>query len=254
MKKQHVEETLKRYEAMSSQLESSENKLSSDPGGDEEFIARLNECADIAGSVNALAKQAGISQSGIRRYFSGGEPTRPVLNAIAKAVGVNFLWLSLGIGPKFPGDKEPITGAIESDDYVYIPLYDVRASAGHGAWNDNENIKCHLAFRRDWIQHELGTNSDRLCLIYVAGESMETTLHANDVVMVDLSAKELVTDGNYALIVDGRLLLKRLQILPGKKISISSDNKAYQSFIVEDGLDSPDLYLVGRAVWTGRKL
>jgi phage repressor protein C with HTH and peptisase S24 domain len=254
MKKQHVEETLKRYEAMSSQLESSENKLSSDAGGDEEFIARLNECADIAGSVNALAKQAGISQSGIRRYFSGGEPTRPVLIAIAKAVGVNFLWLSLGIGPKFPGDKEPIAGVIESDDYLYIPLYDVRASAGHGAWNDSENIKDSLAFRRQWIQQELGAKPDQLCLIYVEGESMEPALHAHDVVLVDRSVNELNGDGIYVLVMDGKLLIKRLQSLPGKKVSVSADNPAYKSFIISDDLDSPDLYLIGKVVWTGRKL
>lgn len=254
VKKQRDNGTLKHNDADELQLESLNGKLSSSDGADLEFIARLEVCADLVGSVNALAREAGISQGGIRRYFSGGEPTRPILIAIARAAGVNFSWLALGIGPKFPGKREAASSAIESDNYVYIPLYDVRASAGHGAWNDSENIKDSLAFRRQWIEHELNATPDRLCLIYVMGESMEPTLHAHDVVLVDRSIKELAGDGIYVMVMDGRLLIKRLQSLPGKKISVTADNPAYKPFIIDDNLDSPDLYLVGRVVWAGRKL
>jgi len=60
------------------------------------FIARIEYCASRAGSVSALARKAKISQSGIRRYFSGGEPTRPHLVALAQASGVSLLWLATG--------------------------------------------------------------------------------------------------------------------------------------------------------------
>lgn len=83
---------------------------------------------------------------------------------------------------------------------------------------------------------------------------MEPTLHAHDVVLVDRSFKELNGDGIYVLVMDGKLLIKRLQSLPGKKVSVSADNPAYKSFIISDDLDSPDLYLIGKVVWTGRKL
>ena len=62
------------------------------------FIARMELCADKIGSVSALAKKAGISQSGIRRYFSGGEPTRPHLVALAAAANVRLEWLATGNG------------------------------------------------------------------------------------------------------------------------------------------------------------
>lgn len=62
------------------------------------FIARMELCADKIGSVSALAKKAGISQSGIRRYFSGGEPTRPHLAALAAAANVRLEWLATGKG------------------------------------------------------------------------------------------------------------------------------------------------------------
>ena len=72
---------------------------------DQAFIERMRVCADLAGSVNALARKAELSQSGIRRYFVGGDPTRRVLIALAKAAGVNFLWLATGDGQKLLGDS-----------------------------------------------------------------------------------------------------------------------------------------------------
>ncbi len=55
-------------------------------------------CARRVGSVSALARKAGISQGGIRRYGSGGEPTRPHLLALADAAGVSLSWLATGQG------------------------------------------------------------------------------------------------------------------------------------------------------------
>ena len=63
---------------------------------DHAFISRMRQLAENAGSVNALAKQAGISQSGIRRYFEGGEPARPLIVALAKAGNVSVNWLISG--------------------------------------------------------------------------------------------------------------------------------------------------------------
>jgi DNA-binding phage protein len=75
-----------------------------DPAVDPGFVARMQKCAERAGSVNALARKADLSQSGIRRYFSGGEPTRKVLIAIAEAAEVDFLWLATGEGPMLKDD------------------------------------------------------------------------------------------------------------------------------------------------------
>jgi len=141
----------------------------------------------------------------------------------------------------------------EHADFYYIPLYDVRASAGHGAWNDSEHVIDTLAFKRQWIRQELGAQPEQLCLIYITGESMEPTLHAGEVILIDKSIKEVNTDGIYVLMLDGSLLTKRCQRLPGKKIRVSSDNPAYEPFILDDNINSPEQHLVGRVVWAGRK-
>lgn len=101
--KNAIGETPKRYTLDNVQA----TPPSADPAADPDFIDRMQKCADLAGSVNALARKADLSQSGIRRYFTGGDPTRRVLIAIANAVGVDCAWLATGAGPMY---KDAPTG------------------------------------------------------------------------------------------------------------------------------------------------
>lgn len=91
--------------------EDSLSSSSTEPGNG--FVERMKVCAELAGSATALAKRAGVSQSGIRRYFSGGEPTRPQLIAIARAVEVRVAWLATGELPMCdvggPAPSEDVT-------------------------------------------------------------------------------------------------------------------------------------------------
>lgn len=59
----------------------------------------MHALAELAGSVNHLAKLAGISQTGLRNYFLSGEPSRPHLIRLADALRVNIEWLVTGRGP-----------------------------------------------------------------------------------------------------------------------------------------------------------
>lgn len=228
------------------------------------FIARMEFCAARAGSVTALAKKAGISQSGIRRYFSGGEPTRPQLTALAEAVGVSLVWLATGEGSPDSGPiLAPTNGerfhghalADVIDEYAPVPLYDVQAAAGHGAVVGLESVTDMLLFKRVWIHQELHANPSDLYLIHVDGESMEPTLRPGDVILVDRrNAQAVPRDGIYVMRMDDTLLVKRLQRLPGRKVKVTSDNPAYDPF--ELSLDDPgdDLAVIGRVVWSGRRM
>jgi len=77
------------------------------------FVTRLMAVAELVGSVNALAKRAGLSQAGVRSYLFGSEPTRPVLYALADAAGVTRRWLFTGDGPMFGGGWERRADALE---------------------------------------------------------------------------------------------------------------------------------------------
>lgn len=68
--------------------------------GHDAFVKRLEECVEIAGSIAALAKSAGMVPNTIRRYLNKSEPTRPMLLALAEAASVSPEWLSFGREPK----------------------------------------------------------------------------------------------------------------------------------------------------------
>lgn len=205
-----------------------------------------------------FAEQFGVHKSTLERYEKGGtSPDAVFIAALMDQEAINPTWLLTGEGAMrlkgepAPPTAEPVAGlpAPQADDYIYIPLYDVRASAGGGAFNEHEEPAELLAFRRQWIRQTLGADPKWLCLLYVAGESMEPTLHSGDTVLVN-RADSKADDGIYAMALDGHLLIKRLQCLPGRKVKVISDNSAYEPFV----MDEAGLELVGRVIWTGRKI
>ena len=206
-------------------------------------------CAGNVGSVSALAKAAGISQSGIRRYFSGGEPSRPQLIALAKAAGVSVAWLATGDEPQQPATPSVEEAARQyvSDDYAFVPLYDAQCSAGGGAWNEGCRVLTHISFTRYSLRKQ-GLTPEHLSAIRVDGDSMEPELHSGDTVLIDHTRVTIEGEGIYVLRLDGHLYAKRLQ-RNFDGVSIISANKEYERIVVpRDRLD--ELEVIGRAVWS----
>lgn len=155
-----------------------------------------------------------------------------------------------------PGEADREATRLPDDgEYAYLPLYDVRAAAGHGRYNDQEQVKCELAFRLDWIHNELHANPAHLHLIYASGESMQGLINDGDIVMVDTSHDGTISaDGIYVIRLGDAILVKRIQRLPGNRVRISSENPAYASFDVDLTAPPDDLEVIGRAVWHGGPL
>jgi phage repressor protein C with HTH and peptisase S24 domain len=141
-------------------------------------------------------------------------------------------------------------------DYVAIPLYNgVKAAAGPGAIIEHEHPDDMLMFKESWVRHELGARPKDLYLIRVSGDSMEPTLRAGDVILINRQATQPDREGVYILRMNGMLLVKRLQALPGGMIRVISDNAAFTSFDVTRGeLDGEEMSVIGRVVWVGRRL
>jgi phage repressor protein C with HTH and peptisase S24 domain len=146
--------------------------------------------------------------------------------------------------------EQPLAG------YVAIPLYNgVRAAAGDGALVEHETPDDALVFKEQWVRMELGARPQDLYLIRVAGDSMEPTLRSGDVILVDRRATRPDREGVYILRMNDMLLVKRLQALPGGVVRVISDNAAFAPFDIKAAeFGGAELAIIGRVVWTGRRM
>lgn len=137
--------------------------------------------------------------------------------------------------------------------FILVPRYDVAASMGHGSVIHSEQIVDHLAFREEWVRTELSANPKNLVLISAIGDSMEPTLRAGDLLLIDRSSEGVTQDAIYAFATNGELRVKRMQLKIDGSVVIKSDNLQYEAetlLVDQVGL----LRIIGRVVWSGRRM
>ncbi|MDO6750036.1 S24 family peptidase, partial [Gilvimarinus sp. 1_MG-2023] len=78
----------------------------------------------------------------------------------------------------------------------------------------SEEVSRKLAFRRKWLKFK-GLHEKDLVVVFAKGDSMEPTISDNNTIMVDTSDTSPQDGRMYVIRVDGHLLVKRTQILPG---------------------------------------
>lgn len=236
--------------------------------------ARIRHCADVAGSGDALARKSGVPRRTLENYLSGrSEPKASGLAAIAKAVDVSLDWLILGEGPMhaaavemYATTRRGAEAAVADNSnladlrrqvegigngFVLVPRYSVEASAGPGALTSEENVIDHMAFQEGWVRRVLRADPRKLALISAVGDSMEPTIRAGDLLLVDTGVNEVIDDAIYVIAMDGHLMVKRLQRFFNGAVSVKSDNAAY----VEQTLNAEEAgyaRIAGRVRWIGR--
>ncbi len=222
---------------------------------------RLRNARESLGyAQKSMAEAVGSKLRSWQDYEAGNKTPGSQVIAGLSALGVDANWVLTGRGEMMQRSVQTVLEAtantmLDADTYAMVPFYDVQASAGHGALVGAVEVKDWLVFRRDWLERELHASESDLYLIEVDGESMEPTLRPGDTILVDHRSQGQITrDGIYVLRMDGTLLVKRLQRLPGRLVRVSSDNPAYQPFELSLDNDTDDLAIVGRVVWTGRRM
>ena len=139
-----------------------------------------------------------------------------------------------------------------ADDYVLIPQYQVRASAGPGALPESETPSANIAFQAGFIRDLCASPPDSLAVLAVEGDSMFPTLANGDQILIDTQDRSAARDGIYVLRVEEALMVKRLSLNPAtRRLTITSDNDAYPSW---PDCDPAAVSVIGRVVWVGRKL
>lgn len=203
------------------------------------LIAERRE--DYAG----LSRMLGRNAAYVQQYIKRGVPRRLSEEDRRKLARYFDVDESLLGGPA--RDPEP------SKDLIAIPRFDVRASAGYGAFTEGETPIAHLGFDPHFLKQLCNARPADLSIIRVRGDSMFPTLADGDDIMVDRSAAGArLNDGIYVLRRDDTLTVKRIAVHPGsRRITISSDNASYPSW---PDCDPADVDVIGRVVWAGRKI
>jgi phage repressor protein C with HTH and peptisase S24 domain len=190
-------------------------------------------------NMKQLAREAGVSYDVVRELHRRPHGTTGAENARKLAA---VLQIGLSNAARMP----ELAGA------DLVPVYAVHASAGPGALvAGHEEIVDQLAFPPGYLRSITKANSRDLAIIGVKGDSMAPTLADNDVVMVDLSKRDLSFDGLFVLRDGGAsLLVKRIGRASGRgKVLVISDNRTYPP--MERSIE--DIEVVGKVVWRGVK-
>lgn len=219
-------------------------------------------------SRNEAANVVGVSLSTFQAWEAGErEPDATKLSALARQYGLAADWLLFGTGPMLAngngvagtalaGHVQAVAdtrgNAVDLAEFVFIPRYNLQAAAGHGAAVEDEAPMFSMAFRRYWIEHYLHASPADLAVISVKGDSMEGVLNNKDVILLN-TADNQPTSGLYVLRVEGDLIVKRVQRLPGGLLRVISANEAYPTFDVDLNSPPADFDIIGRVVWYGRQ-
>jgi phage repressor protein C with HTH and peptisase S24 domain len=214
-----------------------------------ELASRIRKCAEICGGIGILAQKTAIPRRTLDSYLAGSsEPKWSNLKAIGLAASVDFNWLVTGTGNT---DSDIPESEDLADEYAYIPGYSIQVSAGNGRLAGNEAVTRKLAFRQKWLKYR-GLSEKNLVIVFAKGDSMEPTISDNNSIMVDRSDCDPQDGRMYVIRVDGHLLVKRTQIIPGHGVKLISDNKDYEPMLVKLDGSASDIEVIGRVVWIGK--
>lgn len=195
-------------------------------------------------SYSSLSRMLRRNPAYLQQYITRGTPAR--LDERDR----RFLADHFGVDEQLLGAPPK---AIVSGDLVQVARLAVRASAGPGAMVDDEAAIGRIGLDPALLRQITRAKPDELSIIRVSGDSMAPTLVDGDDVLVDRSIEGTrLRDGIFVLRRDDTLMVKRLAVAPtSATLTISSDNPAYPTW-----RDCPfdSVIVVGRALWTGRKL
>lgn len=194
----------------------------------------------------AAATAAGVAKSTFQNWVEGkADPSFEGMVRFARETKVSVDWIATGAAQA--GRETPSLGP----DFVMVPKYNVQASAGAGALQNRENVVDFLAFQEQWVRRELRVDPRHLALITAVGDSMEPTIRAGDLLLVDTAINRFVDDAIYIVAVGGHILVKRVQLFMHGAVIVKSDNPAYVEQTLSPA-EASEAVVSGRVRWIGR--
>lgn len=187
-----------------------------------------------------LARFIGVKPDIVTKILSGERRVQP--EEIPKVVAF------------FQGEqhaREIPNGNKGEDGESLVPVYDVSASAGHGAIVDVEEHVSNLAFSSQYLREMTSAKGGQLAAIRVKGDSMIPTIQDDDMVVIDLTKRNLDFDGLFVIRVGEALQIKRIgRGARRSSVMVIADNSLYPPVDTERS----EIDVVGKVIWYGRKV
>ena len=192
--------------------------------------------SNIASSPEALAdelekKGFKISVPTIYSYEIGRrQPSVAFIDALVEYYQVNPMWILCGQGEMFLNNEEKARASIPAninfENIVFIPIINMKASAGHGSLIDieKESTKDYISFTKEWLSQITNTNPKHLVGFMVKGDSMQGEINDGDIIIVNTQNHEMSNDGTYAVTINDNMYVKRLQQRPGNEVKVGGNN------------------------------
>lgn len=239
----------------------------------EGFSERVMMLAQNVGGIMELAKRADLSHQVVRKYVRGvSDPSRQRLIALARAGNVRLEWLATGEGEMLAGANDPLAADGRArtkaghEGLVPVPLIgaspagldcalqptgeQVGDAKPSGNAPEGEPALIYLDMKH--MPELPGLQASQLAIHVMRGDSMEPTIPANTPVLIDRSEDGArPADDVFVFCLEGRVLMKRLQWLPGRRLRVRSDNPTYEGYDIDLSVDQPFL-LIGRALYALR--
>lgn len=228
---------------------------------DQNYEERFRFMIESVGGWDKSASISGRSVAQLKRYAKGDDIPFSVLFSLAEAADLSIDWISDGFENPFKNDRtEHLISRIDKEiqglgkkeraleGLINVPVINVTASAGGGALVIEEKSVGIAAFSEEYLRTNWHVNPKELFCMPVDGESMEPTIKSGEFMLVSHAERHKTPgDGIYIIRLDGSVLVKRIQLLPGAKIKIFSDNAAYEPFEISLS-DGVDFTILGKVV------
>lgn len=211
------------------------------------FGSRLKEeRLKIQLSQEDLAERLGVKKNTVWNW----ENEKSYPNALQI---MDFLDFGLDVQYILTGKHRNPKAVSDTEDFAYIPIFDVAVSAGNGAvsYGVTSPVTCQ-AFRKDWIRSR-GLTAENLQVLTAEGDSMEPTIGNGSTLVVDSSKNEPKDGRIYVIRVEDNLWVKRVQKQLDGTLLLISDNDAYPPMSLNLA-DHHDVAIIGQVVNVSKDL
>lgn len=224
----------------------------------DEFTAKVRQrLEDLGTTAFAVETLHGLPKDTVRNVLRDGPgKAGPTLSKVQQICDALDLELYIG-ARRETGPVEQIQ--CDGSQYAHIPLHNALLAAGAGIDNggDADTVIDHLAFRLDWLKR-IGVTASSARLARGSGDSMEPTIWADDLMMINTAArvplirrrdpKDHRPSPIYALIDNGEARVKRIERPTADAMMLISDNPDYPPEL-RQGNEIQAIQIIGRVVW-----